>query len=290
MKKDKKTNWLDKLHKEELRILDELDRICKKNKLKYFLSGGSLIGAVRHHGFIPWDDDIDVGMPRSDYEKFIKCCKTDLKDDFYLDAFEVNTNKFHLYAKLKLKNTIFMENYATELSGVDHGIFIDIFPYDNIDEMNSKDHLKKDKFRHNITKLVYLKSGLTNYLSEYRKSHKIIMFFVDVVLKICPRKLLLSMAKRKISANKNDNSLYISNMTGGLSLEKETHKREEVFPAVRLEFEGKKYCCPKEYDKLLTKIYGDYMQLPPVEKRVTHNPVMVKFSDGETIEFSKEGK
>ncbi len=285
-----KNNWLDKLHKEELRILDEFDRICKENNLRYFLSGGTLIGAVRHKGFIPWDDDIDVAMPRADYEKFIECCKKDLGEEFYLDAFEVNKKAFRLYAKLKLKNTLFVENYVKNIQTIDHGIFIDIFPYDNIDEAYSKDHLAKENFRQNVTKLVNLKSGMKNYLSEYRKTHRLLMFFVDIFLKICPRKLLLSIEKKKISANKNDNAKYMSNMTGGLSLEKETHLKTDVFPTVDLEFEGKKYCCPKEYDMILTKIYGDYMTLPPVEKRVTHNPVIVKFSDGETIEFQKESK
>ena len=295
MKKNKVDNkyekynidWLLKLHKEEIRVLDEFDRICNKNNLKYFFTGGTLIGAVKYKKFIPWDDDIDVGMLRSDFEKFLKCCNTDLNDDFYLDSYESETKGFRLYAKLKLKNTMFVENYVKDLSSIDHGIFIDIFPYDNIEEFNSKDHLSRDNFRHNITKLVNRKSEMKNYLSEYKKKHKILMFFVDVFLKICPTKVLLKIAKRKISSNKNENSKYISNMTGGLSLEKETHLRSDVFPLVKLEFEGKKYYCPKEYDKLLRKIYGDYEEDPPEDKRVTHKPYKIVFSDGEVIDFGK---
>ena len=123
------------------------------------------------------------------------------------------------------------------------------------------------------------------YLSEYKKNHKIIMFFVDVFLKICPREWLLGVEKKKISSNKNNDAKYLSNMTGGLSLEKETHLRTEVFPTVRLEFEGKKYSCPKEYDKLLRKIYGNYEADPPEDKRVTHKPYKIVFSDGEEVNF-----
>lgn len=280
-----KNEWVEKLHSSEIKILDEFDRICKKNGLKYFFTGGTLIGAVRHKGFIPWDDDIDVGMTRPDFDKFIKCCKNDLKDEFYLDYFKSNKNGFRLYAKLNLKNTLFIESSTKNIKNIDNGIWLDIFPFDNLNKVNSKSHILKHRMIVTIMKIVNLKLGFKSYLSEYRKNHKIIMFFVDVFAKICPKRLLLNLAHLIITSNKNNNSEYIANMTVELVRFKESHRRNEVFPVTKLEFEGKKYYCPKEYDKILTKVYGDYMKLPPVEKRVTHEPCLIKFEDGEIINF-----
>ena len=104
---DKET--LDKLHQVELEILDDFVSVCEKNKLRYFLTGGSMLGAVRHSGFIPWDDDIDIGMPREDYDKFIKLGSEALGDKYTLECFELNDN-YHLpFAKIVKNNTIFDE-------------------------------------------------------------------------------------------------------------------------------------------------------------------------------------
>ncbi len=111
-------------------IMDELDRICRKNDIKYSLDGGSMLGAIRHNGFIPWDDDMDVVMLRKDYKKFIKACKKDLDSSKF--TFEsTKTSKFYSYnfGKLKLNNTVFEEK-GSELVKEHKGLYIDIFPLD----------------------------------------------------------------------------------------------------------------------------------------------------------------
>ena len=283
---NKDTKWLKKLHNSELKILDELDRICQKNNIDYFLTGGTLLGAVRHKDFIPWDDDIDVGMTREDFNKFVKCCKKGLKDDFFLDFYPINKRAFRLYAKLRLKNTLFVESKIKDCH-INHEIWIDIFPYDNLEELNSREHQKQNDFRIKVTKLINLKVGIKYYLSQYRQTHHVTMFFVDLFLKICPKSFLLFLANHKISTNKNNKTKYISNMTGGLDIEKETHLRSDIFPLVRLEFAGGKYLAPKNYDKILRKVYGNYMELPPLDKRITHNPQKVLFEDGTIINFEE---
>lgn len=282
-----KNTWIDKLHKTQVKILDEVDRICQKNNIQYFMTGGTLIGAVRHKGFIPWDDDIDLGMPRKDYKKFIKCCKKDLSSKYILDFFPVNKKSYHLFGKVRIKGTELVESDIKDCK-LNHEIWIDIFPYDNIKKEYTKLHYFKNNFRKNMQKIINLKVGINSTLSEYRKKHKVIMTAIDLFVKIIPLKVLMGITNMIISLNKNEKSKYLSCMVGGLALEKETHLKSEVFPTVKLEFEGKKYPCPKEYDKILTRIYGDYMKLPPVEKRQTHNPTKIKFEDGETIEFGKE--
>ena len=122
---------LKKLHKVEIEILDEIVRICKKHNIKYSLFAGTMLGAVRHAGFIPWDDDIDVGMLRSDYEKFIKIAHEELDSKFSLDCFEYN-KKYHLgFAKIKKNGTIFDEEASHHMDN-HKGIFVDVFPVDNV--------------------------------------------------------------------------------------------------------------------------------------------------------------
>ena len=123
---------LKKLKETELEILIELDRICKKHNIKYSLTGGTLLGAIRHNGFIPWDDDIDIDMTRKDYNKFREIQKTELDSKrFYLDCIETKENCGMLYAKLKRKDSIYIES-SSNRDEKEQNIWIDIFPIDNI--------------------------------------------------------------------------------------------------------------------------------------------------------------
>lgn len=131
---------LQDLHKVEIEILDEIDRICRKNNINYCLVGGTLLGAVRHGGFIPWDDDLDVAMPRNDYEKFIDVCKNELSDDFYLHSIETDKTYWLPFIKIRKKYTIFEEKNIAGL-GCKTGIYVDIFPLDDAIVIDSS---KKD--------------------------------------------------------------------------------------------------------------------------------------------------
>src|SRR5690606_2891856 len=115
----------------QLEILIEFDRICKKNNIKYQLFAGTLLGAVRHKGFIPWDDDIDVCLLRKDYNKFIQACKTDLDSRSFLQTYVTDKNCIIQFAKLRKNNTLFLESGISDCK-THHGIFIDIFPLDNV--------------------------------------------------------------------------------------------------------------------------------------------------------------
>ena len=126
---------LKKLHIVEVEILDEIDRVCKKNNIEYFLIGGTLLGAIRHKGFIPWDDDLDVGMTRENYEKFINIAPNELDSKYYLDNFKTNTNCHLPFSKIRKNNTT-MDEEATKNFNNHKGIFVDIFPFDKL----------KDKF------------------------------------------------------------------------------------------------------------------------------------------------
>ena len=117
------------LQEEGLKILSEFHRICEAHNLLYILDYGTLLGAVRHKGFIPWDDDIDVSMPRKDYEKFLEVCEYSLKESFLLQTNKTDPNYFYPYAKLRISDDRLKENLVSHFDMI-HGPWIDIFPFD----------------------------------------------------------------------------------------------------------------------------------------------------------------
>ena len=128
---------LDMIQKLELKILKEIIRICKKEKIEYFLIGGSALGAIRHEGFIPWDDDIDVGMTRENYDNFLRVAEQYLGEEFYLQSPSSDRKSPYSYSKLMLKGTLFLE-YAQRNLKTQSGIYVDIFPFDEVPDNESE--------------------------------------------------------------------------------------------------------------------------------------------------------
>lgn len=274
-------NILEKLHAEQIKILNEFDRICTKYNLTYFLVGGTLLGAVRHKGFIPWDDDLDVSMPREDYEKLIKVCQQDLQNDFYIDYYNNNKSYYKPFAKMKLRGTTFIEKDTQNVAS-NQEIWVDIFPLDYL-----KDDKKAQKQKYYIDKIhnIALTKGKVNVrLSKIKKL--IVNVFFGVYSNSTLIKIIEKIMKRQ---NKIFDKKYYVNFGSQYGIKKQTHLIEKYYPIKKIDFEGKKYNVPNDYDYVLKKIYGNnYMELPPIEKRVTHNPVKIVFSDGEEVTFNEK--
>lgn len=249
----------------ELEILDEFNRICKKYNLTYYLSYGTLIGAIRHKGFIPWDDDLDVVMFKEDYDRLIEVAPKEIDSKrFYFHDYSDPQNPAGLL-RIRKKGTVYADDKFLRMHLESYGIWMDIFRLDNVES----------------PKLFTFKLQTFAKVLEHICIHRAI---VDIKGLSIPRKLvhyfslILPLRKwRSLIDNiytlcRNDNSEFVANFNSRYSAQIELMPRSMFGEPVLVEFEKKMYPAPHDYDSILKHIYGDYMQLPPEDKRVTHRP------------------
>lgn len=256
----------DELKKIEFDLLKFVKEFCKENNLTYFLCGGTLLGAVRHKGFIPWDDDIDIFMPIKDYKKFIQLMKNNEKYRV-LNPYD-DEEYYYLFAKLVDKDTIMNELKLPEIN--DLGVNIDIFPIYGLpdDKDDALNFVKKLDDEYNVYKK-YTSNILWNHSDNLiKKCIKTLVRYPNRLKyrdKINKKYFLDIMEKYNLDTAKN------SGYTLSWYVEREINPTENFSEAVDIEFEGENFSAPCGYKDYLTKLYGDYMQLPPVEKRVSHH-------------------
>lgn len=247
-----------------LEMLKWFHELCEKENLTYYAQGGTVLGAVRHNGFIPWDDDIDVGMPRNDYEKFIKLQKkTNGKSQYYIEYPNDKKDFVYPYCKVYDTKTTLIENtrYKTK-----RGIYIDVFPIDGIG--NSIEESIK-----NFKKIDNKKNLLCTQICALRKGRKLYKNLSILLLRTIPFLDSLKIIKDIDKSSKSydyDNCEYVANLCGNWH-EKEIMKKQWVIKPILCKFENTSIYIPEDYDAYLTRMYGDYMKLPPIEKQVTHH-------------------
>lgn len=286
---------LIKIQKLELDILKEVDAICRRNGIKYTLCGGSLLGAIRHKGFIPWDDDIDVSMLREDYDRFCEICKTELDSEkYFLQTTDTDPEYRFTYAKLLLNGTTYVR------SGYEHmkyrtGIFIDIFPRDGVSDnpvLNTIQHTLGYMMR----KILYSPMGAV-------RSPKASARFIFRILRHLPKSFPVKMLsfikwlnfnketdivycygimrnteKRKLNMSKKKYREYKKSLKSETPQQKKERKIRDsglkrcYFKELTdMPFEDMKAMVTDHYDIWLECNYGDYMKLPPEEKRKHHH-------------------
>lgn len=271
---------LKKAQELELKCLEELDRICRKNDITYFLGGGTLLGAVRHHGFIPWDDDIDVMMLPDQYEKFKAVVKKDLSDEFFYQSKETDPGYHSVFDKIRLKGTIFDTAFSATCDLKCHGVFIDIFTHDYISNQTliQKFHIRKVQFLRSLVNHKWRGTPM-NFHGTLEMASKLVTKYMK---KTSMEKLEKKQMKAIVKYNRKKTS-YLYDGRG-------EHLLHGVFPskyleegAAFIEFCGKEFPVPKYYDEYLKFSYGeDYMTLPPEEKRVAeHDLVNVDFGNNQ---------
>ncbi|MBQ8623919.1 MAG: LicD family protein [Oscillospiraceae bacterium] len=253
---DKVTENAHRAHQQALlTILKEFDRICKQLHIPYVLFAGTLLGAVRHSGFIPWDDDVDVIMRRKDYDRFLSEAESVLNSEkFYLQK-EFSQHWPMFFSKLRMNNTACLEKFHPKDSKMHQGIYIDIFPCDN-----AKKTLSGKMLQFYASKVVIAKSLYKRGYETKSAAKKAFM----LLCRMLPLKPFLSIAK---SGSNEINELH-SFFAAASSYKKNVYPLSYFANSISTEFEGEKFPIPKEYDALLKQLYGDYMQLPPEEERV----------------------
>nr|WP_313975631.1 LicD family protein [uncultured Psychrobacter sp.] len=261
---------MDILQQTLLETLQEFHSFCEEHRLRYFLIGGSLLGAVRHKGFIPWDDDIDVAMPRTDYDRFLDLSHN-IKPPFIVKS--PKFQKDYRYQTTKFTNeSLMVEEDAYK--PIVTGAWLDIFP---LDYTFDNKYLQKIHFFINrrIVVLIPLKYDVLD-IDKLSEKNRVIAPYIKSISKIIPRGVINclldinSIVPRKFFRRKN----YLANLNGAWGIKEVAPK--EIFDSRKLyEFESKLFFGPKEASFWLTKVYGEFMQLPPERDRQSHHNIVL---------------
>ena len=244
-----------------LNILVEVASFCKKNDIRYYLSGGTLLGAVRHEGFIPWDDDIDICMPRPDYEKFVRT----FQSDEGLEVSSYSLQNFDApYAKVYDKSIKIKAKYDRKPTY----LWIDIMPVDGLPD--SLDETKKiykmvEQYRKIYFWLTKKIGNERNILRTYIK------YIFKPLVKIYGYKRAVNNIEKVAQAIPYNDAKYVGAITWGLYGIGERMKKSEFEKSVSVKFENHTFTTFSCWDSYLTNLYGDYMVVPPPEKRKTHD-------------------
>ena len=247
----------------ELEILVDIASFCDKWGLRYYLAYGTLIGAVRHKGFIPWDDDIDIWMPRKDYETLIEIYNRENENENYLLVAPEDKLSKHSIVKVIDTRTVKIEEGISYKEGY-LGIDIDIFPLDGQPE-NDEEYQKFYKKMQRLYKLHYYLC-----LEEKRSlKHRIAIPIIRALTG--GKKKILVRAKKIHSKYSFEVSKNIGAVESNFNSVKNRFSKNDFENFVMMEFEGVSLRCPIGYDNILKTMYGDYMELPPMEKQITHH-------------------
>ena len=264
---------LSKLQKSLLLIVDEIDHICRENNLKYSLAAGSLLGAVRHNGIIPWDDDIDIVMPRIDYELFLSKCESQLNNNFFFLDFRREENYGYGFAKICLRNTE-VWSYVSHDKIKKSEIWVDVFPYDNIPDNRFLQTIQKMKCYFYKKCLEEKYDGCSEEASRLKKVVFSILGLWNKVVSV--KKVKDKFMQWSTKYNNLNKTEYKTCICGYYGYVKEKMHSDCFDNIIEYDFSGKKYYGFQNYDDYLSQLYGDYMTLPPEEKRHTHNLEIMK--------------
>lgn len=250
----------------QLILLDEIDSVCKRLNLTYYIIAGTLLGAVRHGGFIPWDFDLDIAMPRNDYSKLKEYYLSNPSEEFFYEDYD--TEKYHnsTHAMLRLKKTHVI---TARLASVDNkikynGCLLDIFPLDKAPDDEKLQEIQIKKLN-KINKIFYYKEAQIFDNTSFFK--KILKKIVSFFLLGCTYKHLGKKLEKVETMYNGCDSKYLVSMSSHYSYKKQRLLKEIYGVPGRIAFEDREYNCPAQVEEYLKKLYGDYMKLPPEEGR-----------------------
>lgn len=258
---------MEDIHSVSLQILKDLHQFCEENGIRYVLQGGTLLGAIRHKGFIPWDDDVDIAMPRPDYDRFIQNYKSPNGYKVFSRELPDSKDVYIAYARVCDMNETYVDYKNLIWNGEPTGVWIDVFPLDGAEESDDllNKRLKKIKQKADVANFVRYSHRPFSLCTTFKKKivwlvSKVISLFysfnvIDKQIKLCRSEAFESSPR------------YINCAFTGYGI-RECHRKECIEELVLVPFCGESFYAPKGYDEALKDKYGDYMQLPPEEKRI----------------------
>jgi len=267
-----KAEDLQKLKETETEILEVVDRYCHRYNIRYSLYAGTALGAVRHKGFIPWDDDIDIAMTREEFNRFCATWRRQPVQGYTLSCLQYDDVCSTCHAKIYKDNTLFIEEGMIE--GIGHnGIWVDIFPLDKVGDANSQ----KKVFRAATELILLSRANTRSRIDTINK--RIIRQVVALIPKTIRKKRIRSILRWLAWNDKQlSDSDYKQVSLSATYAFRYRFPKEMTDHTVKIEFEGRDFDIYSKYEEMLTIIYGDYMQLPPESERVCkHDPQKLKF-------------
>lgn len=271
---------IKKIQEIELKNLRVLKEICEKLGIEFFLYGGTLIGAVRHQGFVPWDDDLDVAMLREDYMKFVKEAPALLPRDYYLQTPYTDKKTPFFYSKLRLKGTKCID-FAYHKLNIEKGIYVDIYPIDNMPDDDTELMRNFNRYQKIIRTYVWRQSPYPSIEFKERNIKRLIKngvkYTVSVLLHLIPHRIFV---KRIDQIMMRDN-YKPTKRQGNYSYPEPKNLFLNITPLEDGVFEGLSVKLPQNWDFHLTSRYGDYMKMPPENERLGHRPFELDFGDYE---------
>lgn len=262
---------LKKLQHTILYIAKEIKMICDTNNIDYSMIGGTLIGAIRHKGFIPWDDDMDFIMTRVNYEKFLDVCKKDLDDKFEIINWKTCSYFGSGFTKIMLKDTIAVEKDKENVK-YPQEIFVDIFPIDSIPD-NGKIRAKQKIVTYTCIRMLQQKENPTFKRGNIKKN--VVYMLVWLVSCLFTHDFLVEVCDKEMKRYQYADTNCYTSMAGFYGYDKEIVNKALFDQYIELPFEDTSFKAFSGYDFYLRKVFGDYMQLPPVEKRRSHGLILI---------------
>lgn len=269
---------LAEIQRIELESLDVLSMVCEKLNIKFFLYGGSLLGAVKYGGFVPWDDDLDVALMRCDYEKLLEEGPKLLPEGYEMQEPRLNKKTPYPYAKLRKTDTVMVE-YVYRNININHGIYFDIYPIDNLPDDDSE----LSKLQQQLLKWsIILQRRQTASLYSPQRGvkgliKKMLAFSKHILFKMIPHRYIVN----KMNAIMTKYNGTDTKRQGNLFFPRPVNCFDGIDPPVEVYFEGRKMLIPSGYKMNLENRYGDITEDPPQENRVGHRPYILHLNSKE---------
>jgi len=250
-----------RLHEHLMDAFSEFDRVCRMRGIPYYLISGSLLGAVRHQGIIPWDDDIDIGLLRPDYERFVGTARQELGKRYFLQTFKSDPGYYQCFAKIRVNGTKFVEASSIDCD-IHHGVYIDIFPIDN-----APDSAVVRWLHAGLCKLLNTMALARGKYRDLSPAKNCVARLLRALLWPIPLPTLENWLQAAMQLSRNDESTHVVIIGGPWSYRRECAPRRYFKTRVELRFGGRSASAPAMWHEYLTRQYGDYMTPPPEEER-----------------------